>query len=87
MSCILYFDPVYPGIVSQALTYLKSYNTFYEDISIAKGLSSEDMFKFSDIDEIQGQSECVTEKNVSDGKEMTENINDRNECLLQLKIH
>ena len=34
------------------------------------------MFKFSDIAEIQGQSEHVTEKNVSDEKEMTENIND-----------
>ena len=40
------------------------------------------MFKFSDIIEIQGQSECVTEKNVSDRKEMTENINDRSEIEL-----
>ena len=41
------------------------------------------MFKFSDIVEIQGQSECVTEKNVSesDEKEMTENINDRSETV------
>ena len=29
------------------------------------------MFKFSDIVEIQGQSECVTEKNVSNRKEST----------------
>ena len=43
-------------------------------------LSSEEMFKFSDIVENQGQSECVTEKNVSDGKEMTENINDKSEA-------
>ena len=35
------------------------------------------MFKFSDIVEIQGQSESVTEKNTSDRKEITENINDR----------
>ena len=40
------------------------------------------MFKFSDIVEIQGQSECVTEKNVSDGKEMTENINGRSQIEL-----
>ena len=40
-------------------------------------LQSEGMFKFSDIVEIQEQSKCVTEKNISDGKEMTENINDR----------
>ena len=60
-------------------TYLKSYNKFYDDISIAKDLSSEEMFKFSGTVEIQGKSECVTETNVSDGKEMTENINDRSE--------
>ena len=58
---------------------MKSYNKFYEDISIAKGLLIEDIFDFSDIVEIQGQSECVTEENVSDGKEMTQNINDRTE--------
>ena len=40
------------------------------------------MFKFSDIVEIQGQSEGVTEKNVSDGKEMTENINGRSQIEL-----
>ena len=37
------------------------------------------MFKFSNIVEIQWQSECVTEKNVSNEKEMTENINYRSE--------
>ena len=31
------------------------------DNGIAKGLSKEEMFKFPDIVEIQGQSECVTE--------------------------
>ena len=73
----VYFEPVRPDIVYQALTCLKCYDKFYEDKSIAKGISSKDMFNFSDIVEIQGQSECVTEKNVSDGKIMTENINDR----------
>ena len=48
-------------------------------MSIAKGPSSKEKFKFYDIAEIQGQSECVTEENVSDGKEVTENINDRSE--------
>ena len=57
-----YFEPVHPCIVYHALTYLKSYNKFYEDIYIAKGLLSEEMFKFPDIVEIQGQSECVTGK-------------------------
>ena len=34
----VYFEPVRSHIVYQALTYLKSYNKFYDDISIAKGL-------------------------------------------------
>ena len=75
----VYLEPVRPHVVYQVLTYLKSCNKFYEDISISKGLLSEDMFKFSDIVEIQGQSDCVTEKNVSHAKKMTENINDRSE--------
>ena len=74
-----YSEPVRPQIVYQALTYLKSYNKLYDNMSIAKDLSSEKMFKFSNIVEIQEQSDCATEKNVSDGKEMTENLNDRSE--------
>ena len=75
----IYFEAVRPHILYQALTYLKSYNKFHEDISIAKGLSNEKMFKFSDINEIQRQSECATEKKVSHRKEMTKNVNDRSE--------
>ena len=71
----VYFEPVRPTIIYQALTYLKLHNKFYKDISIVKGLSSEDMFKFSDIVEIQGETGSVTEKNISDGKEMIENVN------------
>ena len=37
------------------------------------------LLKFSDIVQIQGKSECLTEKIVSDKKEMTENIYDRSE--------
>ena len=37
------------------------------------------MFKFSDVVEIQGQSESVTEKIISNGKEMTGNWNNRSE--------
>ena len=34
------------------------------------------MFKFSNVQiQIQGETESVTEKNISDGKEMTENMN------------
>ena len=47
----LYNEPVCPHFVYQALTYLKSYDKFYDDISIANVLV-----------EIQGQSEHVTEK-------------------------
>ena len=64
----VYFEPFRSHILYQTLTYLKSYNEFYENTSIAKGLSSEDIIKFSDNVEIQGQSESVTEKNNSDGK-------------------
>ena len=40
------------------------------------------MLKFYDFVEIQGNSESVHEKNISDRKEMTENISDRNETEL-----
>ena len=48
----VYFEPVRPHIIYQALIYLKSHTKLYEDISIPKALSSEDKFKFSDIVEI-----------------------------------
>ena len=71
----VYFEPVRLHIIYEALTYLKSHNKFYKDIFIEKGLSSEDMFKFSDIVEMQGKTESDTE-NISDGKETRENAND-----------
>ena len=46
----------------QALTYLKSHNKFYKDISIKKGLYREDMFKFSDIVEIRDNTTFLMEK-------------------------
>ena len=53
----VYFKPGRSQIIYQALAYLKSHKKLYEDI--AKGLSGEEMFKFSDILEIQGQKgEC-----------------------------
>ena len=61
--CHLYFKPVHAHITYQELTYLKSHHEFYEDISITKGLRSEKMIRFSDILEIQGENESVTEKN------------------------
>ena len=61
----VYFEPVRTHIIYQAFTYLKSHNNFYKDIFIEKDLSNEDMFKFSDIVEMQGQTERDTE-NTSD---------------------
>ena len=73
MLCV--FEPVHLNI-HQALVYLKSNDNFYADFSIAKGLSSEEMFRFSDIVEVQGQKNPVTEKIVSNGTEMSESTND-----------
>ena len=73
MSCV--FEPVHLHI-HQALVYLKSNNKFYADFSIAKGLSSEEMFRFSDIVEIQGQKKPVTEKIISSVTEMSESTSD-----------
>ena len=52
----VYFEPVSPHVIYQALIYLKSHNKFYEDISIAEGLSSEGMLKFSNFFEMQGET-------------------------------
>ena len=47
----VYFEPVCIRTAYWALHRLKSYNNFFEDISI-KGHSNEDMFEFSDTVEI-----------------------------------
>ena len=65
-----YFEPVCPHIICQALTYLKSHNNFYEDISVTTGLPDESMLNFSDINENQEETESVTENGISDGEEM-----------------
>ena len=49
----VYFQPVCPHIIYQALTYLKSNINFYKDASVKKGLSSKDMFNFPDFVEMQ----------------------------------
>ena len=66
----VYFKPVLPHIMYQALAYFKSHSKFYEDISIAKGLSRKEMFRFCDTVEIEGEKESVTEKIISDRTEM-----------------
>ena len=45
----VYSELVRPHILYYELTYLKSYNKFYQSISITKCLSSEDMIKFSHL--------------------------------------
>ena len=69
----LYFDPVGPHVIYQALIYLKSHNNFYEDISIAKGLSSEYRLKFSNFVEMQGETEKGTAESIRNAKE---NVNE-----------
>ena len=51
---------------------MKSRNKFYEDISVTKGLSGEDVLNFSDINENQEETEGV----ISNGKEMNTNNNE-----------
>ena len=43
----------FTNIIYEALTYLKSHNKFYEDISMTKVLSSEGRLRFFDILEIE----------------------------------
>ena len=70
------FEPLRPHIIYEALAHMKSHNKSQKDISIAKGLSSEHIFKFSEIHETQERKKSVTEKITSDGKETSENMND-----------
>ena len=46
----VYFEQFCPHVIYQELAYLKSRNQYYGDIFITKGLSSEDMFIFSNIE-------------------------------------
>lgn len=70
----VYFERVRPCITYQTLTCQKLHNNFCKDISIAKSLSRKEMFQFSNISETQGDNGSVAGKNISDGKEINENI-------------
>ena len=61
----MYFEPVHPNKIYQGLTNLKSQNKVYKDISIAKSFLSEEMFKFSNIVQVQGETESDAEKKYS----------------------
>ena len=69
---------------------MSSLYKFHEKIYITKGLSSEKMFRFSNIDvEIKGGNETVTKKIILDKKEMREIIMALKvkQNMLQMKIH
>ena len=68
----MYFELVLSHIICQVLTYLKSHSKFHRDIHITL---SEEMLNFFDIVGVQGETESVLEKNISDEKEMRKNIN------------
>ena len=55
----VYFEPVRPNLIFQALNYLKTYNKFYEDISISQGLLSREMIDFSGTDQHQDVAESI----------------------------
>ena len=42
----VYFESVRPNTICQELAYFKSHSKFYEEMSLAMGLSSEEMFIF-----------------------------------------
>ena len=46
----VYFEPVRPTVVHNALNYLKSHNKFYEDISVRQDFATNDMINFCDSD-------------------------------------
>ena len=64
----VYFEPIRPNVIYQALNYLKTNNKFYEDISISEGVSSKEMINFSDIDE-QDFVESILNKIISNETE------------------
>ena len=62
-GCV-YFEPVRPSVIYQALNYLKTHTKFYEDISISEGFSSKGMINFSGIDKHQDVTESIYKKSV-----------------------
>ena len=55
MYIIQFAKSVWLYVAYQAVSYLKSYNKFYEDLFISKRLSFEATFRFYDIIEVQGK--------------------------------
>ena len=58
---------------------MKSHNKFCQDFSVTKEIPSEEMFRFFDFVETEGQNEVVSEEKI--GKKINKSINDRDtEC-------
>ena len=58
----VYFEPVRPSAIYEALSYLKRKNKFYKDISISCGLNSQEILNLSDAsttDETKTDSSIV----------------------------
>ena len=48
----MYFEPVRPSAIHEALNYLKRKKKFYKDISISYGLNNQEILNLSDISAI-----------------------------------
>ena len=51
-----------PNVICHALSYLKTHNTFYGDISISEGFSSKEMINYSGIEKHQDVAESIHKK-------------------------
>ena len=58
----VYFEPVCPNVMYQALNYLKTHNKFYEDIYFSECFSSKEMTNFSGADKLQNLAESIPKK-------------------------
>ena len=52
-SGYVYFEPVGPNVMYQAVNFLITYYKFFENIFISEDFSNKKMKIFSDIDELQ----------------------------------
>ena len=59
------FEPIRPNVMYLALNYLKTYNKFYDDISISEGLSIKEMIHFSGTNKHQDFTESIHAKFIS----------------------
>ena len=65
----IYFEPVCPNVICQALNYLKTHRIFYEDISISEGLPSKEMINFLSTDKHQDITESIHKNVISNETE------------------